>query len=108
MEHIKCNKCPHECYIRIENGNIKFCPMDGKPLSEQNDKHVPLTIEELIGMYDQAVWIQHKGDPNNGHWGVVEGVSEMDGNKYLYLWDEPGHYQLNDCYEAYRNKPERR
>ena len=72
-------------------------------LERENPK--PLTIEDLIKMQDQSVWVQPKGDPLNGHWGVVEGASESDGKKYLYLWGNPFVYIIDEDYEAYRHRP---
>lgn len=74
-----------------------------KEAREENQK--PLTIKDLIKMQDQAVWVQPKGDPLNGSWGVVEGASESEGKTYLYLWDAPGYCLIGDEYEAYRHKP---
>ena len=72
-------------------------------LERENPK--PLTIEDLIKMQDQAVWVQPNGDPLNGHWGVVEGASESKGKKYLYLWGNPFSYIIDEDYEAYRHRP---
>ena len=72
-------------------------------LERENPKS--LTIEDLIKMQDQSVWVQPKGDPLNGHWGVVEGASESEGKKYLYLWGNPFVYIIDEDYEAYRHRP---
>ena len=66
----------------------------------------PLTIEELIQMQDQPVWVQQIGDPMSGWWGVVEGASEYEGGKFLYLRGEPGCLLIGASHEAYRCRPE--
>lgn len=72
---------------------------------KERENRNPLTIEDLIKMQDQAVWVQPKGDPLNGTWGVVEGASESEGKKYLYLWEHPFCYLIDEEYEAFRHKP---
>ena len=79
--------------------------MDAIREKKERENPKPLTIKDLIKMQDQAVWVQPKGDPLNGSWGVVEGASESEGKTYLYLWDAHGYCLIGDEYEAYRHKP---
>lgn len=64
-----------------------------------------MTIAELIKMQDQAVWVEPKGDRLLGFWGVVEGASEYEGKKFLYLHGNPFCHILDEDYIAYRHKP---
>lgn len=115
----KCHSCPHicdccankgdhhacgECYVKTRHefkpkAHIVFCPLDGNKL--EAEKNNPLTIEELARMQDKAVWVQPKGDPLNGNWGVVESATEINGNKYLYLWGHLSYYLIDEDYEAF-------
>lgn len=65
----------------------------------------PLTIQELIQMQDQPVWLEYQKYPELNRWGVVEGVSEIDGKKYLYLRGEWGYCEYEKGVIAYRHKP---
>lgn len=120
----KCNVCPHiceccanhggshacgDCYTKTHHefkpkAHIRFCPIDGKKIIRKDEKNKPLTIEELIGMQDKAVWVQPKGKPLWGYWGVVEGAIELDGKKYLYLWEKPLPYIIDDRYEVFTTR----
>ena len=65
----------------------------------------PLTIEELIQMQDQPVWLKSLEDPEHGGWGIVEGASEIGGKKYLFLRGEIGYCEYEKGVVAYRHKP---
>ncbi len=80
--------------------------MDAIREKRERENRNPLTIEDLVKMHDQAVWVQPKDNPLNGFWGVVEGASKFEGKKYLYLWGNPFCHILDEDYVAYRHKPE--
>ena len=74
-------------------------------VEKQNRENMnPLTIEELIQMQDQPVWVQRKEEPLDGHWGIVEGASEFEGRKWLYLRGHYGEYEIDAAWVAYRHK----
>ena len=76
-------------------------------LREKLDRETPkpLTIQELIQMQDQPVWLKYLNNPVCDRWGIVEGASEIEGEKYLFLRGEYGYFEYGKGVVAYRYKP---
>ena len=72
-------------------------------LERENQK--PLTIQDLIQMQDQPVWLKYLHNPVCDRWGIVEGASEIEGQKYLFLRGEYGYSEYGKGVVAYRYKP---
>lgn len=72
-------------------------------LERENQK--PLTIQELIQMQDQPVWVKYLNAPELDRWGIVESASEIDGEKYLFLRGEYGYVEYGKGVVTYRYKP---
>lgn len=72
---------------------------------EERNNPKPLTIDELIEMCDQPVWVQHFENPECSGWAIVEGASEFENGKYLYLRGEYGYCSYEESVVAYRYKP---
>ena len=71
---------------------------------QRRESNVPLTLEDLISMQDQAVWVQPVGDPSKGFWGVVEGASAGERCVYLYLWGHWDYYEIGHSHEAFARR----
>ena len=71
----------------------------------EREKPKPLTIEELIQMQDQPVWVKYLNAPELDRWGIVESASEIGGEKYLYFRGEYGYVEYEKGVVAYRHKP---
>lgn len=82
------NGADAEVINKLHNLFVKLSTKSGK-----------LDLFDLEKMPDQAVWVQPKGDPLNGKWGVVEGASENAG--VLYLWEDPFPYAIGKEHEAF-------
>lgn len=72
---------------------------------QERENPKPLTIEELIQMQDQPVWLKYLNNPVCDRWGIVEGASEIEGQKYLFLRGEYGYSEYGKGVVAYRYKP---
>ena len=71
----------------------------------EREKPKPLTIQDLIQMQDQPVWVKYLNAPELDRWGIVESASEIDGQTYLFLRGEYGYSEYGKGVVAYRYKP---
>ena len=62
----------------------------------------PLTLDELLKMNGEPVWVQSPGVPEYGRWAIVEGVGE----NCLFLHDDFTCHDYGKTWLAYRHKKE--
>ena len=62
----------------------------------------PLTLDELLKMNGEPVWVQSPGVPEYGRWAIVEGVGE----NCLFLHDDFTCHEYGKTWLAYRQKKE--
>ena len=92
-------------YPHIHIGEALTMAIDALQEKAEREDPKPLTIDELIQMQDQPVWVKYLEEPEQGKWGIVEAASEIAGNKYLFLRGVYGYFMYEEGVVAYRHKP---
>ena len=78
-----------------------------KALREMQDRMYPkpLRMKDLMEMCGQPVWIEPVDKSWEGRWAIIEGCSEYDGEKYLFLEGDLTYCNYEKSVIAYRYKP---
>lgn len=81
-----------------------MCPAIPKQetVTNRNGLNDPLTLDELLMMDGEPVWVQSPGIPEYGRWAIVEGAGE----NCLFLHDDFTCHDYGKSWLAYRQKPE--
>lgn len=99
---VGCQKC--HCFINwVKGGKPEAVAVWNRRAAPENKE---LTLEQLRQMDGEPVFVASPGAEEYGHWVIVAGVDDTDGDKTLYCSGDFTCRDYGSVWLAYARKPE--